>query len=78
MCSSMADLTLHSGIDICGLTSPEEIGFHVLDQELLMVRIDGAQAVMIDELGLSGDPGFPAGLTYLFKYLFSELTSEGR
>ena len=50
----MADLTLHSGIDIRRLTSPEEIGFHVFDQHLLMVRIDSAQAVMIDELGLSG------------------------
>jgi len=74
----MADLTLHSGIDIGRLASPEEIGFHVFDQHLLMVRIDSAQAVMIDELGLSGEPGFPAGLAYFFKYLFSELSSKGR
>lgn len=74
----MADLTLHSGVDIGRLAGPEEIGFHVFDQELLMVRIDGAQAIMIDKLGLSGDPGFPAGLADLFEDLFSELTSEGR
>jgi hypothetical protein len=69
---------LERGIYVGCLTCSKEVGLEILDKKLLVIGVDGAQTVMIDELGLSRQPGFPARFADGFVYLFTELPAEGR
>jgi hypothetical protein len=69
---------LERSVNLGSLTGPKEVGLEILDKKLLVVRVDRAQTVMIDELGLSGQPGFPARFADSFVDLFTERSTERR
>jgi hypothetical protein len=68
---------LQSRIDLGLHSSAKEEGLHVLYQELLVLGIDGAQSVVIDQLILRRQPRLPAGLADLFVDLLAKWAAEG-
>src|SRR5574341_1295126 len=76
--SSMRDCAFERGVNLRFQTFPEQKRFHIHDQKLLMLRIDRAQTVMVDQLVLGHHPGLPATLANLFVDLFAQRVAERR
>jgi hypothetical protein len=72
----VADGSLESRIDLGLQSSPKKKRFHVLNQKLLMFRIDRTQSVMVDQLILGCEPSLPASLADLFVNFPAERATE--
>jgi hypothetical protein len=75
---SMLNRTLQRSVNLCAFADIEQKRLHVFDQELLMFGIDRAQSIMIDELILRSQPGFPATGTNFSVNLFPQRAAERR
>jgi hypothetical protein len=74
----MCDSALQRGVNfrLRQLAFMEEEGFHVLDQKLLMFRVDCAETEMVDELVLFCHPLSPATLTNVFVNALAQRVAE--
>lgn len=57
----MRDLALERRVDTCSLSDTKEERLKVVDEELLVIRVDRTQSVVVDQLGLRCQPRPPAG-----------------
>jgi hypothetical protein len=74
----MRDRPFERGVDLRLQPLAEQKRFHILDQELLVFGIDRAQTVVVDQLVLRHQPGFPATLANLLVNLFAQGVAERR
>lgn len=74
----MRNFPLHGRINFRLLPFIKKVRQHVIKQELLMFGVDRTQAVMVNQLVLRGQPGFPAARTDLFKDPFAERIAKWR
>ena len=72
------NLPLERSVYLGLFAGAEEKSLHIFNQELLMLRVDRAQPIMVNQLVLRRQPGFPASLTGLLVDAFAERVAEGR
>jgi hypothetical protein len=76
--SSIRDFALQGCVNFHLFARAEEKSLHIFEQKVLMFGVDGAQAVMIDQLILRGQPGFPASQADFGVNLAAQRIAEGR
>ena len=75
---SIRNLALHGCINLGLCARAEQEGLHIVQQEGLMIGIDRAQTIMVDELILRRQPGLPASLANFSVNLFAQRAAERR
>ena len=75
---SMRNFPLQRSVYLSLFAGAEEKGLHIFNQELLMFWIDRAQPIMVNQLILRRQPGFPTGLTGLLVDALAERVAEWR